>query len=83
MHTAKTSYMMRGAVSGGMSSKLIGHLVIFKHRVIFAIKILLMFMIKLCMLEFDQNILSKYHLKETSHYFITTKRQRKTCFVEG
>jgi len=35
------------------------------------------------MLEFDQNILSKYHLKETSHDFITTKRQRKTCFVEG
>jgi hypothetical protein len=29
MHTAKTSYMMRGAVSGGMSSKLIGHLMSF------------------------------------------------------
>jgi hypothetical protein len=28
------------------------------------------------MLEFDQNILSKYHLKETSFHFKTIIRQR-------
>jgi hypothetical protein len=28
------------------------------------------------MLEFDQNVLSKYHLKETSHDFKTIIRQR-------
>jgi hypothetical protein len=60
MHTAKTSYMMCGSVSGSMSSKIVwSPHVIFKHQVIYAIKTLLMFMIKLCMLEFDQTYFVK------------------------
>jgi len=57
--------------------------VIFKHRVISVIKTLLVFRIKLCMLEFDQ----KYFIKNAlwkKHLLISKQQEDKeqTCFIQ-
>jgi hypothetical protein len=51
--------------------------VIFKHRVISVIKTLLMFMIKLCMLEFDQTCFVKIPFERSISWFHNNKEATK------
>jgi hypothetical protein len=51
--------------------------VIFKHQVISAIKTLLMFMIKLCMLEFDQTYFVKIPFERSISWFHNNKETTK------
>ena len=51
--------------------------VIFKHQVISALKTLLMFMIKLCMLEFDQTYYVKIPFERSISWFQNNKKTKK------
>jgi len=74
----KLSYMMCGSVSGGMSSKMVwSPHVICKHRVISAVKTLLVFRIKLCMLEFDQKYFMKIPFERSISWFHNKMKTKK------
>jgi len=51
--------------------------VIFKHHVISAIKTLLMFMIKLCMLEFDQTYFVKIPFERSISWFQNNRKTKE------
>jgi len=51
--------------------------VIFKHQVISAIKTLLMFMIKLCMLEFDQTYFVKIPFERSISWFQNNRKTKE------
>ena len=51
--------------------------VIFKHQVISAIKTLLMFMIKLCMLEFDQTYFVKMPFERSISWFQNNRKTKE------